>query len=443
VKCMRLSTTKKILVIGAGKSGVSAARLLLKHGHSVILFDDKGIDTLKHVDADLIGDSNLLTHFHAGALAVDHTVQTCILSPGIDPQHPLVQQIKMLGIPLYNEIDLALNFLPKHKIIGITGTNGKSTTTVMLLTILNAAHKKTYAAGNLGTPLCELAIKPFDYEYVVLELSSFQLGTLRHIKLAGAIIINITPDHLDRHTSYEEYRDAKLSIASLLAPGGVLVANQNLAASCNLNPPKNCPLRFFSSEQFGRGELAFLAQATLYGEHNKENAVAAATMALALGIESQAIIAGLNNFTPLPHRCELVAEQHGITFINDSKGTTVVAVEKALSMSKKPTHLLLGGIEKGEDFSALSTKHFPHIKGYYVYGQAKSKITRELNSAKTHNFSDLTEAFLAAVSKASPGDIILLSPGCASFDQFDNYHHRGETFRKLVQEMVVSPKSRV
>lgn len=425
-------TGAHIVVMGAGKSGLAATRLLLKHGAHVMLYDDKE-SRLKLLDGELSDHEHLTLHCGPNSLLLDESIAAAVLSPGIDSLHPLVQHIIAQKIPLYNEIDLALEVLPPHTIIGITGTNGKSTTTVMMESILIAAGVKAIACGNLGTPLCELALLPFDYEMIVLELSSFQLEALQKIKLAGALIVNITPDHLDRYDSFDSYQQAKLKIASLLTQNGVLVLHESLTHHL-LDLEDTLERRPFSGQQFGKGEYGFLSEAKIYGEHNKENAVGAATLALALGIHRNAIIQGLNSFNPLPHRCEVVAEKYGITFINDSKGTTVVAVEKALSMFQKPTHLLLGGIEKGEDFGALSPHNFPQVQGYYVYGQAKHKIMGELNSDRAHIFSDLTQAFQKALRNASPGDIILLSPGCASYDQFDNYQHRGECFRDLVKK---------
>lgn len=422
-------TGAHVVVIGAGKSGLAATRLLLKHGAYVMLYDDKE-PRLTSLDDDLAGHEHLTLHCGPNSVLLNESIAAAVLSPGIDSLHPLVQHIIDQNIPIYNEIDVALELLPPHTIIGITGTNGKSTTTVMMESILIAAGFKAIACGNLGTPLCELALLPFNYETIVLELSSFQLEALRNIKLAGALIINITPDHLDRYDSFASYQQAKLNIASLLTPNGVLVLHESLAH--HQLDLKN--IRPFSGTQFGKGDYGFLSEAKIYGEHNQENAVGAATLALALGIDRKAIIKGLNSFKPLPHRCEVVAQMHGITFINDSKGTTVVSVEKALSMLQKPTHLLLGGIEKGEDFAALSSRNFPHVKGYYVYGQSKSKIAAELNSDKVHSCMDLSEAFHTALHNAIKGDLILLSPGCASYDQFDNYQHRGECFRELVKK---------
>ena len=422
-----------VLVVGAGKSGIAATRLLLKEGKHVTLYDDKPQSQLALLDDTLIAHKYLILACGKNAQLDINGFDAAVISPGVPFSHIVVEALKAHGIPLFNEIEVALSFLPAHKLLGITGTNGKSTTTVMMESVLKAAGIKAIACGNLGTPLCELALKPFPYEYAVLELSSYQLEALQHIKLDGAIIINITPDHLDRYQSFEHYQNAKLRIMQFLKGGSPMVVNHLLS---HLIQPRTQGVNdFFNGNQFGMGDFAFLKKTPIVGAHNQENALAVAMLSLRLGIPKDAIIEGLTNFQPLPHRCEIVACKNGITFINDSKGTTVVAVQYALSMYKKPTHLLLGGIDKGENFADLAWKNFPQIQAYYVFGKSSPKIMHELASTKAQSFANLHDAFHAALKQAHEGDIILLSPGCASFDQFDNYQHRGQVFRDLVIEI--------
>lgn len=419
-----------IVVVGAGKSGLAATRLLLKEGKNVTLYDDKPRSQLSLLDDTLVAHKNLTLACGVGTKLDSASFDAAVISPGVPLSHVVVEALKAHGIPLFNEIEVALCFLPAHNLIGITGTNGKSTTTVMMESVLKAAGFKAIACGNLGTPLCELALKPFLYDYSVLELSSYQLEVLQHIKLDGAIIINITPDHLDRYPSFAHYQNAKLRIIQFLKKDGPLVANHML--SHLIQPRTHGANDFFSGAQFGAEDFSFLKKTPIVGAHNQENALAVAMLALRLGIHKDAIVQGLTNFRALPHRCEIVACKNGITFVNDSKGTTVVAVQYALSMYKKPTHLLLGGVDKGENFSTLSPEHFPQVQGYYVFGQSSPKIMHELGSNKAHRFANLRDAFHNALKQAQEGDIILLSPGCASFDQFDNYQHRGQVFRDLV-----------
>lgn len=425
-----ISGKNQVLVIGAGRSGIAATKLLLKHKVPVSLFDDNQHEKLRFFkDCDL-KESSLLRTYFGGTFPELENIKAVILSPGVNPDHQLVRWGKINQVPTISEIDLAVLYLPGQKMIGVTGTNGKSTTTAMLENILNCAGFKAVACGNIGLPLCEVAIKEQVFDYLVVELSSFQLEVSSLIKLLCAIIVNITPDHLDRHKSFNDYVNAKLKIASLLKDDGILVINRSLSPFI-MNP--GLQHVWFDAKNFGVDNLAFLENTSIVGHHNQENAMAATVSACQLGINEQHILAGLNTFKPLPHRCELVGIKNGITFINDSKGTTVEAVKKALTMYPAPTHLLLGGIEKGEDFSPL--KAFFNVKGYYVYGQAKAKILADLNSSLATDHSNLEAALKAACIKAQAGDVVILSPGCASYDQFDDYYHRGETFKKLVMEI--------
>lgn len=390
---------KIVLVIGAGRSGKAARDLLLRHKKNALIYDDfvEGLKPEFKMD----------------------DVSCVILSPGIDRNHLLVVQALKQNIPILNEMELAALFLPQAKMVGITGTNGKSTSTVMLEEIFLSASLKAKACGNLGVPLSELALLDEKFDYFLIELSSYQLETISRIKLDAAIILNITPDHLDRYKTFEAYKEAKLKIINLLKPDGLLVLNEQIG-----------DVDFFNKIYLTKAIDPQIKQ-IIFGEHNQENAQACALVATFFGINEQQIIHGLKTFKPLPHRCELVGEHNGIKFINDSKGTTVVAIMKALSMIENPVHLLLGGLDKGEDFSQINQAAFPQIKGYYAFGRAAGKIARELGLKET--YSDLSEAFNKALLHAQKGDTVLLSPGCASFDQFNNYAHRGDVFKTLVK----------
>jgi UDP-N-acetylmuramoylalanine--D-glutamate ligase len=413
-----------VLIIGAGRSGIAAAKLALHRGHPVSLFDDQPEEKLRYfLEANLAQKSGLSCVFNQPDFSLDQNFGVVILSPGVPLTHRLVMAAKKQGIPVLNEIEMALNFKPSLKIVGITGTNGKSTATVMMTSVFEQAGLKVRAGGNLGTPLCDLISEDFDY--LVLELSSFQLETLSQIKLDVAIILNISPDHLDRYPSMQAYTRAKLAIIDLVRPAGHVVLNQELHQHA-----KNG--HYFSRDQWGQGQWGFLNQVNVKGLHNQENAIAVALAAQALGLKDLAIVDGLNNFKALDYRCQLIAEKNGLTFINDSKGTTVVAVEKALSCAQGPVHLLLGGHAKGECFASLAG--FSEVAGFYIYGQSQIKIFEELNDPRALCFRDLPQAFNAAVKFAKPGSTVLLSPGCASYDQFADYAERGRLFNQLVSE---------
>jgi UDP-N-acetylmuramoylalanine--D-glutamate ligase len=431
------SSPKKILIIGAARSGIAAAKFLLKKGMEITLYDDKELSQLKYFqESSLKNEPKINTFFNTRGL-LQKDFEAVVLSPGISLHHPLVVEAINNKIPITNEIDLAYLFLPSHKMIGITGSNGKSTTTIMVESILRNQGIRAHACGNLGLPLCELAIsnKVKKNDYLVVELSSFQLESIALAKLDAAIIINITPNHLDRYKSYNDYKNAKLKIISLLKPDGFLVCNKNIK---NFDKVNSFKVISFSTNDFHNEEFPFFKKFKVKGEHNRENALAAGLAMMHLNFTQESIIKGINSFKPLAHRCEKIAVKNGVTFINDSKATTVVSVERALSIFNRPVHLLLGGKSKGENFSSLTQKKFPNIKDYYIYGHAKEKIIKDLNLFNTESYETLKDATISAFNGAKSGDIILLSPGCASYDQFDDYEHRGKTFRKIAEQLCIS-----
>lgn len=421
------------LIMGAGRSGIAASRLLLYHGAHVELFDDQEESRLNYFkSSDLAGHKHLRVCFggQRPSLSLD-SYKALIVSPGISFEHELIKKALDSGLTIMSEIDCAYEFLPPLKIIGVTGTNGKSTTTIMIEHILRTAQTRAYACGNLGVPLCELALKAQKepIEYLVVELSSYQLENTHKLKLDAAIILNITPDHLDRYDNINQYQQAKLKILELLKPDNksIGIVNRNLS---NIISNKH-KIIFFDQK-----DANILERININGIHNQENALAAFLVAQAFNISEEYIFSGLASYTPLPHRCELVGIKNNVAYINDSKGTTVVAVTKALSLFHNTVHLLLGGQAKGEDFSALKPEYFPNIKGYYIFGQAEPEIKQALNTPKAHSFENLSAAFKSAQLSAKAGDTILLSPGCASFDQFKDYTERGELFRSLVENII-------
>jgi len=420
------------LIMGAGRSGIAAAKLLLHQGAQVELFDDQKEALLSYFKkSGLAGHPRLRTYFGQELsinLANLASYEALIVSPGISFEHELIKKAQNLGVTITSEIDCAFDFLPELKIIGVTGTNGKSTTTTMIAHIL-AQGARAYACGNIGIPLCEMALRALNetIDYLVVELSSFQLENIKKLKLDAAVILNITPDHLDRYENINQYQQAKLKILERLKPiiKSTAIVNQNLSS---LITPNNSMIRFFNEK-----DTSVLDKLALRGAHNQENALAAYLVSKSLGISEEQIFSALASYTPLPHRCELVATKNNISYINDSKGTTVVAVTKALSMTHGPVHLLLGGQAKGEDFSALRPEYFPHIAGYYIFGQAQQEISEALKSSRVLSYKNLEQAFRSAQQSAKAGDTILLSPACASYDQFRDYTERGELFKSLVE----------
>lgn len=426
----------RVLVMGAGRSGISATRLLRGRGAEVILYDDNERSRLKYLEnSELAHDLNLKTVFNQKNMVLPNDIKWVILSPGIGPEHSVLKQALNHRVPILNEIDLAISGLaPQTKLIGITGSNGKSTTTTMIETALRSAGFKATACGNLGIPLCDVVMeeKYHDVEYVVLELSSFQLEALSRLRLDHALILNITPNHLDRYLDFADYVKAKLKIIALLKPGGTLVLNESLAGYLR-ESPYDGKVSYFSCDNNPTNPWS---NAHITGAHNLANAQAASLLLKDLGLSHQEIRDGLKNFCSLPHRFELVAQIDGRVVINDSKATTVMAVKMALSMAERPIHLLLGGIAKGDDFSQLKPEFFSHIKGYYLFGQAQGHIHDSLNTGMAQVCEDLESALISAIEHSHPGEIILLSPGCASYDQFDDYQHRGEVFKELAQKLL-------
>lgn len=374
------------LVFGAGKSGLAAYNFLLSQNKPALLYDDN-ISNYK-IDFDL------------------KNIDKIILSPGIPLNNNIILEAKSKNILILNEIELAYDYLPKSaKLIGITGTNGKSTTTAMVVQIFNEAGFKAIACGNFGVPLCELLLTQKFFDFYIIELSSFQLETIKNLKLDAGIIINFSSDHMDRYNFITDYYHAKLNIKNLV------------------KDPEN----FISNNSYIIEDFSFLG---IRGKHNQQNASAAKALAKIFHIEDNIIEKALKNFKNLPHRCEYIGQKNGIDFMNDSKGTTIESVLMALSMMKGPVHLLLGGIDKGEDFSRLlSYKDFPVY--FYAYGQSKEKIAKDLKDLNITLKPTLPEIFYQALDRAKAGDTILLSPGCSSYDQYKNYLERGEHFKTL------------
>ena len=405
----------KALVIGAGISGVYAAKLLLKNNTEVVLYDDKPINLLPHVLSANLDSCLLKTCFNANLL-LDNSFDLVIISPGVPKEHYLVKKALELNIKILSEIDFASKFLDNNMVIGVTGTNGKSTTTSMIADIFKEASFEVFAGGNLGIPLSKFILeqnKPTTI--IILELSSFQLESTFDIKLDAAVFLNLSCNHIDRHFDMENYFLAKAKILSLLKPTGVLFANELLKPYFkNL---ENQQIKWFRTS----------------GKPNEQNAFVASLLTHNFGITENIITKALKNFKALPHRNEYIGEKNGLIFINDSKATTVEAAKQALALSDKKIHLLLGGVDKQEDFAQISSKYFNNIIAYYIFGKSKNKIANDLLGENIYIVNNLEQAFEKAVSNALSDEVILLSPACASYDQYDNFEQRGEHFRALTR----------
>jgi UDP-N-acetylmuramoylalanine--D-glutamate ligase len=385
-----------VLVLGLARSGLAAAAALERRGVEVVRADrELGNDE----DLGLIGGVGLL-----------------VKSPGVPAEAPLVAAARERGVPVWSEIELASRLLP-NPILGVTGTNGKTTTAEWLGFMLGAP-----VAGNVGRALSELDGEVEPEQLVVVELSSFQLEDVDRFRPRIAVLLNLEPDHLDRHGSFEAYRDAKLRIFENQTEADTAVVPRDLDHEVRAQR-----VEFAADDRLP-------AEPSLRGAHNRENAAAAVAAARAAGAGEGEIIRGLRDFRGVPHRLELVAERGGVDYVNDSKATNVAATLRALAAYEdEPLRLILGGSRKGEDFAPLAAALGPNVRAVYVIGETADELARAIPD--TIRAGDLATALERAATAAQPGEVVLLSPACASYDQFRDFEERGEEFKRLVANL--------
>jgi len=411
---------KKVLVIGLGVSGRAAAEFLLHHGANVTGVD-RNADLLKtNSDLAALRKMGLVTR-HENDLLDCSSFDFTVVSPGVPTTQKQVQTVVAAHIPVFGEIELACRFL-KNRCVGITGTNGKTTVTLLVTHVLNENGIKARAVGNVGTPLTAELLHEHDLKEVyVLELSSYQLETLESQFLDAAVILNITPDHLDRYVDMNDYAQAKIRIGKCLKENGKLyVENKCYQEYRNL---------FDNQRPF------------IYGyeektDHNKENNEAACALCQTLGVLKEDFERALQSFKKPPHRIEYVATINGVDFIDDSKGTNIDAVIRAVESCDKKCVLIAGGVDKGSAYTPWIAAFAGKVKGICAIGQAADKIKKELSPhLPVELFPSLDSAVKHAASLAGPGEVVMLSPGCSSFDMFDDYVHRGNEFKKSVKSL--------
>ena len=385
-----------MLVLGLARSGLAAAAALERRGVEVV-----------RADRELGNDEEI------GLL---DGVELLVKSPGVPAEAPLVAAAREHGIPVWSEIELASRLL-SNPILGVTGTNGKTTTAEWLGFILGAP-----VAGNVGRALSELDGEVDPDQLVVVELSSFQLEDVHEFRPRIAVLLNLEPDHLDRHGSFDAYQAAKLRIFENQAEDDTAVVPRDLA-----HVVRGRRVEFAADDPLP-------AEPSLRGLHNRENAAAATAAARAAGATDEQIAEGLRDFTGVAHRLELVGERRGVTYVNDSKATNVTATLRALAAYEdEPVRLILGGSRKGEDFAALAAALGPNVHAVYVIGETADELARAIPD--TIRARDLETAVERAATAAQPGEVVLLSPGCASYDQFRDFEERGEEFRRLVENL--------
>ncbi len=443
---------KKIVILGLALSGAAAAKLAVRQGADVFVSDNQDTLALQGTLTDLKALSI------PGELG-QHSDQIYdadlwIISPGIAQDSELVQKAQSNDIPIVSEIEFA-SWFTEAPILAITGSNGKTTTAHLLAEMIQTDDLHGALAGNVGIPFAEMVLEdlvnPDPKRVWVLEISSFQMEFIEHFKPYIAIFLNITPDHLNRYPSMKEYIAAKMNMWSRQTAEDFIVYNaddtilvEEIAESTSrkiafglghhpeaiFQPNRT---KIYTEEH---ATLIEMNQLALPGKHNLANALAAATAAHLMGVPNISIAATMSQFSGVPHRLEQVAEINGVTYINDSKATNLDAVQVALESFSQPIILILGGLDKGGDFRSLLPHTHNNLKEVIAFGQAKELILTKLRDAvRSTSVMDLKEALNLAQNCSQPGDVVLLSPGCASFDQFKNFEERGDHFRSLVTVM--------
>jgi UDP-N-acetylmuramoylalanine--D-glutamate ligase len=405
------------LVVGLGKSGQAAARLLRAKGARAVGADDKPVAFADEV-------RRVLPESLAG-------IDLVIKSPGVPPGLPIFAEAKARGLEVLGEVELAARFI-EEPILGITGTNGKSTTTALCGHLLATAGLRVFVGGNLGNALANRVLDQGELDATVCELSSYQLESIRELRCAAATVLNVTPDHLDRYRDLEEYAAAKARIFENQRPGDRAVLNAADARVREMPTPPGVQRVLIDP----RVERLELKAPTLRGAHNLENALAARALAAHLGVGEDAIRRGLDTYPGLPHRLEPVRTLDGVEWINDSKATNVDSVEKSLTAFPGNVILILGGRGKGAPYAPLRPLIAERVKAILTIGEDAGNVADQLGDLKPlHACETLPAAVAKARAMARAGDVVLLSPACASYDQFDNFEQRGEKFKELVRRL--------
>lgn len=443
---------KKISIIGAARSGIGAAKLALKFGAIPFVSDSgsegklsKSVDTLKNLNVEYeIGQ-------HSSRV---YDCDLMVVSPGVPSDAEVIKNAKTKNIKVVSELEFA-SWFSTGTLIGITGTNGKTTTTSLCGYLFNECGTKTYVAGNIGLAFSEIADQVKENEFVSLEISSFQLDLIDSFAPKVAMILNITPDHLNRYeNSVEKYALSKQLIYKNQTEKDFLILNSDSELLTQYLLDHKSQTYWFSTKQkvnngcwldndrvvFSENNVEkFSCKASdifIRGEHNIQNAMAVIIAAKIFDFDNDRIINALKTFRGVEHRLEFVKEIEGIKFINDSKATNIDSVIVALKSFDEPIFLILGGLDKGNDYSTIEDLVIQKVKKIYAIGSSAEKIFNYFhNKVKTEIRKDLEEVVASALSEARAGDVVLLSPACASFDMFENYEHRGRVFKEIVNNI--------
>ncbi len=443
-------------IVGLGKSGTAAAKWLLLHNWDVIGSDDADENKLSIQVKDLqLAGAVICLNGHTEALKVP--VDLVVVSPGVPLSHPAIQARKAQGVEIIGELELGWRY-SYGTIVAVTASNGKSTTTALLGEIFKATGRPTFIAGNIGTPFTSIIDKTSPESLIALEVSSYQLESIKHFKPNVAVLLNITPDHLQRHGTMEIYSSIKARLTMNQDKDDYLIYNIDDKIICDLVKDANSKkIPFSTQRKLAHGgwleddNMVFNPNAmspkyimprtslSIPGMHNTQNALAAILSALVCGIEWKFIEAGVQNFKGLPHRLEFVRCINSVKWFNDSKATNVDSGITALKALDRPIILIAGGRAKGGGFKDIRSLVKDKVKLLIVLGEAAGEIKNDLGDlCPTYSVENLTAAVNLAKEKAESGDTVLLSPLCASFDMFDNFEHRGDIFKQLVNEIDVN-----
>lgn len=447
---------KKVLVVGSGKSGIAAIGLLKEAGAEPILFDSSDKITNQELEEKCAEYVPVACFAQSLPEEIKEQVEIVVLSPGVPVDIPFVEQFREAGVPIIGEIELGFLF-EKGKVLAITGTNGKTTTTTLVGEIMKAYYKSVFVVGNIGNPYTLEAVKTTEESVTVAEISSFQLETTDTFHPSVTAILNITPDHLNRHHTMENYVAAKEAITKKQTKEEVCVLNyedgylREFATRCPAS------VIFFSSVHkledgyYQEGEFVYRAKGgnvqqilnihtdmNLVGQCNVENVMAALAIAESAGVPLEVTLSVIKEFKAVEHRIEFVAEKNGVVYYNDSKGTNPDAAIQGIRAMSRPTVLIGGGYDKGSEYDEWIEAFGGKVKCLVLLGQTKEKIAE---CAKKHGFTQIKmadsfkEAFDLCVELAETGDAVLLSPACASWGMFPNYEERGRIFKEYVNAL--------
>jgi UDP-N-acetylmuramoylalanine--D-glutamate ligase len=445
---------KRVLVVGLGKSGVASALFLKAHGARVTVSDTKSGDELRNEIPALL-DHGITVETGGHGERTFRGQDLIVVSPGVPVDAPPLVQARAMGEGVIGEIELAARFLP-GPIVAITGSNGKTTTTTLTGEILAAGGLPTLVGGNIGTPAISLAERAKPETAIVLEVSSFQLETIQAFHPRIAVVLNVTPDHLDRHRTFEAYVDAKARIFENQRGDDFAVLNEDDPTCVAMAVRTRAQVFWFSRQKEvkqgawvregnilfrdGRGqqekaqrEIMQVSEIPLKGAHNLENVLAAVCAGALMGCAPEKIRQAVRDFKAVEHRLEFVATIRGVDYYNDSKATNVDATIKALESFPANIHLILGGKDKGSDYTVLNDLLRQRVKRVYTIGAAAAKIESQIKGVEIVHAETLENALRKANAVAQAGDVVLLAPACASFDQFRNYEERGRVFKEIVR----------